>query len=323
MSRVLNDATTINWRPTTTRKALQLRAKLLADIRQFFSERQILEVETPLLSQHTVTDLHIESFAVPTSTQNYYLQTSPEYAMKRLLAADSGSIFQICKAFRKGDSGTQHNPEFTMLEWYRLGFDHHQLMQEVDDFLKHCIQSVPAEKKTYREIFIDLLKIDPNQITLKELQAQAKTFGYESQINDTIDDLLMFLFSHSIEPHIGFKAPMIVYDFPAGQAALAKIRNDHPPVAERFEVYLNGMELANGFHELTNASEQRQRFLQDQTKREKQNFHSIEIDQRFITALESGLPNCAGVALGIDRLLMAKAQTKNIQDIINFPWSIA
>ena len=319
---------TMTWQPTASLILMKWRAKLYADIRQFFSSRGVMEVETPSLSQHTVTDLYIQSFKTAyqqgDKQQYYYLQTSPEYAMKRLLASGSGPIYQISKAFRNGEYGGKHNPEFTMLEWYRPGFTDHDLMQEVDDFLQQMIQSPKAMYKTYRQLFIDNLQLDLDACSLTDLQSLSQKLGLQVG-RDMLDSdaLLQFLFAHAIEPNLGFNAPVIVYDFPTAQAALAKIRPGNPPVAARFEVYMYGMELANGFYELTDAQEQRQRFLRDQQRRQSAGFSAVEIDERFIAALQSGLPDCAGVALGIDRLLMIQAKTQNIRDVISFPWDVA
>jgi lysyl-tRNA synthetase class 2 len=320
--------TNLSWQPTTTLAAMKLRAKLYADIRQFFAARGVMEVDTPSLSQHTVTDLYIQSFKTAyidgEKQQYYYLQTSPEYAMKRLLAAGSGPIYQICKAFRNGERGNKHNPEFTMIEWYRPGFNDHALMQDVDDFLQHTLQTAKSQRMTYQQLFIKYLNIEPYTCPITELQNIAKKSGLHTDASSMDHDaLLQFLFGEIIEPQIGFDAPMMVYDFPLAQAALAKIRPGNPPVAERFEVYIQGIELANGFHELTRADEQYQRFQRDQQRRQQAGYPAVEIDERFIAALQSGLPACAGVALGIDRLLMIKAKTLQIKDIINFPWEIA
>ena len=315
----------LNWRPTASLTNQQLRAKLYSEIRQFFAERGILEVETPLLSQHTVTDIHIESFQTTYYGQkekrHYYLQTSPEYAMKRLLASGSGPIYQICKAFRNGETGSQHSPEFTLLEWYRPGFSYKDLMNEMDELLQHTLYTKKAVQKTYSELFLEHLSINPFQVSLKELQALAQQFSLVNANNyKDYDTLLEFLFTHAIEPEIGFNQPSFVYDFPASQATLAKIHPQNSNTALRFELYIEGMECANGFEELTNAQEQHHRFKEDILKRqERGGVFEIRIDCHFLAALEAGLPSCAGVALGLDRLLMIKAKTKQISDVIAFP----
>jgi elongation factor P--(R)-beta-lysine ligase len=295
---------------------LLLRAAVIAEIRQFFAERQVLEVETPILSAAATTDPYLQSFF----TGQYYLQTSPEFAMKRLLAAGSGAIYQICKVFREEEQGRYHNPEFTMLEWYRPDFDHHQLMQEIDDLLQHVLQTTPAQKLTYAEIFEQYLQINPHTDSLNQLQKCAAEKNITSVgFTDDKDTWLQLLMNHCIEPYLGQDTPVFLYDFPASQAALAKIRHDDPPVAERFEVYIQGMELANGFHELTDAQEQEQRFINDLQHRKQLGYPQIPYDQHLIAALKQGLPDCAGVALGVDRLIMIAANTTDISDIISFP----
>lgn len=315
----------MNWQPTSSLINIHARAKMLSQIRQFFAERQVLEVETPLLSQHTVTDLYIESFKTTYKNNNrhqtYYLQTSPEYAMKRLLAAGSGSIFQICKAFRNGERGQQHNPEFSMLEWYRVGFNHHDLMNEMDELLQILMNAPKAERISYKDLFISTLNIDPHACDLQQLQDLIKQhkINITTSINDK-DTLLQLLLTHYIEPTLGLQAPLFLYNFPASQAALAKIHNG---VAERFEVYIEGVELANGFYELTNPAEQLDRFQTEQAQRNHSNDNSLMIDERLIAALEHGLPDCAGVALGLDRLLMLLTKANMIKDVLSFAWEEA
>lgn len=313
------------WKPTASLENIKHRAQLYAKIRAFFSERNILEVETPLLCQHTVTDPHIESFSVPIEkNKNYFLQTSPEYAMKRLLAAGSNSIYQITKSFRRGETGRQHNPEFTILEWYRVGFNHHDLMDEINLFLQVVINTKPAEKISYQNLFLQYLNIDPFKINLTELKKMIaeKNIHVDTQYMGH-DTALQILLSHLIEPQLGINAPLFLYDFPPSQAALSKIRHDKPTVAERFELYINGSEIANGFHELTDPAEQENRFQKNQLTREKNHQTVPDIDYYFLTALQSGLPDCAGVAIGIDRLLMQYAKTSHIHDVIGFPIEIA
>jgi len=319
-----------SWEPTASFETLKHRAQLYQKIRVFFAERNVLEVETQLLSQHSVTDVHIESFSTNykfgNQQQTYYLQTSPEYAMKRLLAAGSGPIFQICKAFRNGEAGSQHNPEFTMLEWYRPGFNHHDLMDEMDEFLQEILKCKPAQRSSYQDLFEKYFNLNVLQCALIELQntIKAKNISLTSDINKLdYNSCLEILLTHVIEPNLGIEEPFFVYDFPISQAALAKIRDDDPPVAERFEVYINGVECANGFHELTDANEQQQRFINDQQQRKKNNNLIPEIDHRFLAALQHGLPNCAGIAVGLDRLLMLPNTINNIQEVISFPWDRA
>ena len=306
------------WQPTASVKFLQLRAQLLTDIRRFFAERKVLEVETPLLCQHTITASFIDSFHV----DERFLQTSPEYAMKRLLAAGSGAIYQICKAFRQSDVSKKHNPEFTLLEWYRPGFNHHELMADLDELLQQVAHTKPAHKIAYQQLFEDHLNMNPHTATTEHLAeiARQQNILIAADAHFTATTWLELLFTHCIEPTLGFTAPTFIYDFPAAQAALAKIRHDRYPVAERFEVYIRGVELANGFHELTDANEQYRRFQQDNAQRKGLGKPEMTIDSYFIAALNAGLPNCAGVALGIDRLLMLLADTSKISDVIAFNW---
>lgn len=321
----MTDKTT--WQPTTTLSMLRNRAKLLSDIRQFFSERQVLEVETPLLSQATVTDPHLHSFQThycldnTEPSQTFFLQTSPEFAMKRLLAAGSGPIYQISKAFRnQGELGRYHNPEFSLLEWYQPNYTHHQLMDEVEELLKSLLACQPAQRFSYAEIFQTYLNIDPHQLSIEELKQITISLGLNTKNLDlnTTEDYLNFLMSYVIEPQLP-KQLVFIYDYPVTLAALAKVRTDPTPIAERFEVYLQGIELANGFHELSDANEQRRRFHNDLNHRAKQGYPDVPIDEYLLAALAHGLPDCAGVALGIDRLLMIMAQADKLSDVISFP----
>lgn len=308
-----------SWQPSADIAYLKQRAEILKKIRQFFSERKILEVETPLLCKTTATDPHIASLKI--EKLNRYLQTSPEFSMKRLLAAGSGSIYQICKAFRDDECGRYHNPEFTMLEWYHVGFGLSALMQEIDELLQFILQTKPAEKKTYQEIFLQYLNINPHLASLQDLQACAVTqeINYTAAQENDRDTWLHLLLTHCIEPQLGIKQPLFIYDFPASQAALAHIRKTTPPIAERFEVFVNGIELANGYHELIDAEEQRKRFMQDLAQRKKMNYPQVPIDENLLAALPL-VPPCAGVALGIDRLMMLAMQSQAIAEVMSFIW---
>lgn len=320
----------MHWQPSASLAALQQRALLYSKIRDFFARHTVLEVETPLLSHYGVTDAYIDNIPAHcqfgAKVETAYLQTSPEYAMKRLLANEVGSIYQICKAFRSDEHGQLHNPEFTMLEWYRPGFDHHALMQEMDTFLQFTSAQKPAEFSTYEAIFLRHLNINPHFCDLSECLALIE----KNNINLTIDarnidkdTALQLLMNNLIEPHLGLTAPIFIYDFPSTQAALAKISVEKNYVAERFEVYIKGIEIANGFNELTDAKEQIKRFQQDQSHRMQRGSPYREIDPRLIAALEHGLPPSAGVALGIDRLLMVIMQEKKIDAVLAFPWQVA
>lgn len=299
--------------------ALKARATLYTNIRDFFTARNVFPVETPLLRAHTVTDPHIDSIAATVGLQRpttAYLQTSPEYAMKQLLVAGSGDIYQICKAFRNDERGTYHNPEFTMLEWYRLGFDHHALMAELDALVQMVLGAPKAVKQSYQACFLEHLSIDPFAVetaTLQTLITQHNIYPDANALDR--DTCLQLLLNDLIEPKLGIEQPYFLFDFPPTQAALAKIRQDTPPVAERFELYIQGMEIANGFHELTDATEQRARFAKDQATRKQLNKTIPEMDEKFLTALTQGLPDCAGVAVGLDRLLMIQQGEKHINAV--------
>lgn len=299
---------------------LHLRANVLAKIRAFFATKNVLEVETPLLCESTITAPYLYSLQVPIKAkqQKMYLQTSPEFAMKKLLAKGSGDIFQICKAFRDEELGKLHNFEFTILEWYRIGFDHHKLMTEMAELLQNILGNIEIEYISYAEMFAKFLNIDCFSAEISDLKKCAEKNGLtnlENFANEDKDTWLEILLTHFIEPHLGKNKITFIYDFPPSQAALAKIRNDNPKVAERFEVYINGVELANGFHELNDPIEQRTRFLDDLKKRQELNLPKIPLDEEFLALLPK-MPDCAGVALGVDRLLMILANEKTIQDFI-------
>lgn len=296
---------------------IHLRAKTLAKIRAFFAARNIIEVETPLLSHATNPAPHLNSF----SFDSLYLQTSPEFAMKRLLASGSGDIYQICKAFRKDEIGRLHNPEFTILEWYRIGFNHHDLMDEVNEFLKLIINAPKSQRLTYAKIFAYFLKIDPHEVAIEQLKTIAQNNNlFVPDLPDEPNSWLQLLFSHLIEPKLGLEQPIFIYDFPAPQAMLAKVRAGTPKVASRFEVYFKGIELANGFHELNDAQEQQKRFTEDLAKRQKLNLPQIPLDKNFLAILPH-LPECSGVALGIDRLLLLATNTDALDEVLCYAFT--
>ncbi|MFK7864682.1 MAG: EF-P lysine aminoacylase EpmA [Pseudohongiellaceae bacterium] len=316
-----------SWRPSASLPMLQARAKLLSQIREFFAQRDVLEVETPVLAAATVSDLHIESWKTAnqwgSDPQPYYLQTSPEYAMKRLLAADSGAIYQLSKAFRFEEKSDRHNPEFSLLEWYQPGYSLTELMDEVEALVTSVSTIKTINRYSYRKIFLQNLSIDPHSASTTELESLVK-----SKINLVAEglgrtDYLQLLLGQVIEP--AMQGNWFLYDYPAEQAALASIKTDHhgTQVAERFELFCSGMEIANGYFELTDAEEQRRRFRQDIEKRAIQKKDKIAIDEKLISALESGLPECAGVALGVDRLLMIATGADRIDDVIAFPTNLA
>ncbi|ATG75786.1 elongation factor P lysine(34) lysyltransferase [Zobellella denitrificans] len=319
--------TTIPWPPTASLAFLQQRARLLAAIRHFFAERQVLEVDTPTLASAGVTDVHLDNFVTrfvgPGMAQglDLYLQTSPEFHMKRLLAAGSGPIYQICKAYRNEESGRLHNPEFTMLEWYRPGFDHHQLMDEMAGLLQLVLGCDSPERLTYQQAFTTTLGVCPLSASLDELRRAGQDLGADDLIarEEDRDTLLQLLFALGVEPRIGQVVPCFVYHFPASQAALARISPQDPRVAERFEVYFKGIELANGFHELSDADEQRRRFEQDNRLRRGRGLPERPVDEYLLAALQAGLPDCAGVALGVDRLIMLALGAGRLEQVIAFP----
>jgi lysyl-tRNA synthetase class 2 len=318
---------TDDWRPTASSKALRLRAEILATIRAFFADRGVLEVETPLLASAPVTDLHLHALSCRyrgpgvDGAQTLYLQTSPEFAMKRLLAAGSGPIYQICKAFRDGEAGRRHNPEFTILEWYRPGWDHHELMDEVDELLATILGSRSAERISYATAFDRYAGVDvfKDEDTDESLLLRVADFGLDDINSLSKDDLLDVILTHVIEPKLGHCQPTFIHDYPASQAALARIRDGNPPLAERFEVFVEGVELANGYHELADPTEQRRRFKADIEARNRRGLPQVPIDERLLSALEQGLPNCAGIALGVDRLLMVASGTRDLADVLAFP----
>lgn len=325
-----------SWRPTASGDVLRLRAALLARIRAWCAAHDLLEVETPLLSSGATTDPQIESFTTrylgPGAPQGRlcYLHTSPEFPMKRLLAAGSGSIYQICRVLRQGECGARHNPEFTLVEWYRLGADHHALMDEVQGLVAAVLSDTRTlaepERLTYRAAFERVTGLDPHRSSPAELRACAARHGLGTVGGagegdaDLWRDLLL---SHLVTPDLGQGRLSFVYDFPASQASLARVRSGDPPVAERFEAFLDGVELANGFHELTQAGEQRRRFERDRHRRRAAGRSVVPSDARLLAALAAGLPDCAGVALGFDRLVMAACGARRIDEVIAFPFARA
>ncbi len=315
-----------SWAPSADIKTLKQRADILRTIREFFHVRNVMEVETPSLSAASVTDVHLASFSTSFVGPGHagglplYLQTSPEFAMKRLLAAGSGAIFQLCKAFRNEEAGSHHNPEFTMLEWYRPGFDEFALMNEMDELIQCILDVESATRITYQDVFTQVLGLDPLTASLEQLKALACEHGFaDIAKNETKKDtLLQLLFCMKVEPSIGQTEPCFVYHFPASQAALAQICEHDNRVAGRFELYYKNMELANGFNELTNAKEQAKRFDEDNAYRAENGLNHVPMDTRLIGALEHGLPKCAGVAMGIDRLVMLATNKDKIKDVIAF-----
>ena len=312
-----------NWGPSANLTRLRARACLLQDIRDYFAAERVMEVETPLISRSGNTDPEIQSIRTDSGA---YLRTSPEFALKRLLASGSGDIFELGRVFRAGESGRSHNPEFTMLEWYRTGFSYHQLMDEVAVLVRNCGRGIfdqwPQKKLSFRQLFVDYIGLDPFNADEHELRAKAKEHGI-SDIELNRKQWLDLLISMVIQPALPEECLTFIYDFPAEQAALARIRPDSPPLAERFELYLGRTELANGYQELTDAAEQKQRFDTENRQRVKRGLGECAIDHHLVSALENGLPECAGVALGVDRLLMAITGVDSIDEVTAFPFSRA
>lgn len=310
-----------DWRPGATRGMLHERARLNAGIRAFFADRGVLEVETPLLCATAATDPHLDAFRVG----DRWLQTSPEFAMKRLLAAGSGPIFQLGKAFRAGDYGVRHNPEFTLLEWYRPGYTLGELMDETSLLLQATLGAAlsfdACERTTYRALFEARLGINPHAADapgLRALVERETSYGSAADLDATA--CLDLLFSLCVEPALGHERPVFVFDFPAAQASLARIvRNaDGDRVAARCEVYVRGMELANAYDELLDAGEQARRFDADNLARRARGLPEIPPDERLVAALASGLPPCSGIALGVDRLLMLRTGAETLDAVLAF-----
>ncbi len=308
----------MNWHPGASLNVIRQRARIYSQIRAFFNTRGCLEVDTPVLMPTTGTDVNIESFEVPSDDRRLYLQTSPEYAMKRLLAAGSGSIFQICHAFRQGEAGRRHNPEFSLLEWYRVGYDYHRLMDEIELLITTLsLSRCDFKRIRYQQLFEQQLQIEIDKIPLAELRQHCTRLvpGTDSSALDS-DQCLDLLLALAIAPTL--QDYLFVYDYPISQAALARPSEADASVAERFELFYDDVELANGFSELTDATEQRARFEEDNRARRQRGLPELEIDERLLAALESGIEDCAGVALGLDRLLMVLLDLDSIDQVLTF-----
>ncbi len=312
------------WRPTASIETLRARAELLTLIRAFFAHRGVLEVDTPLMAAAAVTDPFIEAIEVVASNAqpNRYLQTSPEYAMKRLLAAGSGPIYQLCKAFRQGEVGCRHNPEFTLLEWYRPGFDEQLLMDEVQTLMQQLLSIDDFIRISYGELFDCHLAVNPHTASVATLAAIARQHGSFSFADEALDKdgWLDVLMTHVIEPALNPQQGVFIYDYPASQAALAQlsINESGDRVARRFEFYCAGVELANGYFELLDSQELATRGEADNAKRRALNLPEMAIDRCLLAAMTAGMPSCAGVAMGVDRLLMIKLGIKHIAQAMSF-----
>ncbi len=317
-----------NFRPTAGWATLRLRAELLRRVRSFFDGRGFLEVETPLLSADTVVDRHLDPFAVQVDqgrAKTCWLQTSPEFAMKRLLAAGGKAIYQITKVFRQDELGPLHNPEFTMVEWYRTGDGLAEGIDLLDKLAQATLGRGPASRVSYREAFLEHAGIDPLTAPITALREVASRTGTppESLRHDDRDGWLDWILVEQVQPRLGQTRPAVLYDYPASQSALAKVRQDDPPVAERFELYVAGIELANGYHELTDPDILRQRIAANNAARLADGKHPLPAASRLLAAMEAGLPQSTGVALGFDRLVMLAAGAERLQEVIAFPFDRA
>jgi lysyl-tRNA synthetase class 2 len=318
-----------DYLPSATLENLRLRANLLRCAREFFHERGFLEVETPLLSADVVVDRHLDPISVtladdprrPAVGRSLWLQTSPEFGMKRLLAAGAEAIFQITRAFRNGETGPLHNPEFTMIEWYRAGDGMSEGMDLLSEFCESLLERGPAERLNYGEAFSRHVGLDPHLASDADLREAAKRHGIAAptSLGDDRDGWLDLLLVECVQPHLGRVRPTILFDYPASQAALARVREGSPPVAERFELYVEGIELANGYHELLDAAVLRSRMATANRQRVADGKPPLPESSRLLAAMDAGLPPCAGVALGFDRLVMIAAGASTLAEVMAFP----
>jgi len=322
----MSPASKNDWMPSASLQTLKQRARMLQSIRAFFAARHLLEVETPVLSRAAITDPHLHSFRTRYLQQSLYLQTSPEFFMKRLLAAGSGDIYQVCKVFRDDEQGSNHHPEFSMLEWYRQGFDHHALMDEMEQLLKGLMLDAgqgwqAPVRLSYRQAFLDVLAVDPLTATAADLEQLAIAQQIEIPIgmdDASKDSWLDWLMTQAIAPSFSKQGFTFLYDYPASQAALARISHKDPRVAHRFELFFAELELANGFYELTDAEEQAQRFAVENQQRVAMALPAMPVDECLLDALVAGLPDCSGVAIGLDRLLMVLLGVATVHDTLSF-----
>jgi elongation factor P--(R)-beta-lysine ligase len=322
------DLSPSDFRPTAPWENLRRRAEMLRRLREFFRRHDMLEVETPVLSADTVVDRHLDPFCVeaPTLSRPFWLQTSPEFGMKRLLAAGGPSMYQITRAFRQEELGPLHNPEFTMVEWYRLSDDMPAGIQFLSDLCEEMLACGPAERLSYAEAFRRFVGLDPHAADCRELIAAARDSAIvapETMAADDRDGWLDLLLAERVQPHLGVGRPAIVYDFPASQAALAQVRGESPPLAERFELYADGLELANGYHELSEPRELRRRAAEANRQRMADGKRPLPEDNRMLAAMEAGLPPVTGVALGFDRLVMIACGAKTLGEVVAFPFDRA
>ena len=315
----------VDWRPSARLTTIRRRAELLEDIRQFFRSRSVVEVETPLLCRAVATDLHLQGMGVELRMdrgeppRKMYLQTSPEGPMKRILAAGSGPIYQICKAFRNGESGSAHSPEFTVLEWYRPGWSLNELADEVQSLVESCTQFRGARRLDYRDAMREHAGLDPFACDQAMARQACVAHGAPQELTDSLDldQSLDFLMSHQVQPNLE-SGMCFLFGFPASQAAMAALTEEDPPRAARFELYLDGLELANGYFELTDSAVLRNRMRADQAARRSRGLPVPPVDERLLAAMAYGLPECSGVALGVDRLLMANSGLATLSEALSF-----
>lgn len=320
-----------DFRPTASWPMLRLRDALLRQTREFFHRRQFIEVETPLLSADVVVDLHLEPFAVDVACgsgepRRMWLQTSPEFAMKRLMAAGGEAIFQITRAFRQEEQGRLHNPEFTLVEWYRRGDGLLAGMQLLSDLCQALLDRGPAATFTYQQAFERHVGVDPHTAPMQAFAEVARRRGLSVPESLTVDDRdawLDLLLVEMVEPHLGCDRPAILYDYPASQAALARVRPGAPPVAERFELYVEGIELANGYHELLDAEALVARNRLNNQSRQAAGKPALPEESRLLAAMRTGLPDCTGVALGFDRVVMLAGGAATLAELLTFPFDRA
>ncbi len=328
----MNNPTT-TWQPIAQLQHLELRARVVHLLRAYFLSQHILEVETPLLSHYATTEVHLQSFVVhesATSKPIGYLHTSPEMAMKRLLAAGSGSIYQIAKVFRVGEQGSRHNPEFTLLEWYRIQTEYEDFISENVALLQSILQPYlflqPAQQISYRNAFLQYAQVDPVQDSVARLRevccARHDIASIQLDLDDR-DTWLDLLLTHNVEPALPRDRLVVMRDYPASQASLAQLCPNDPACAERFEIYLNGIELANGFHELSDVTEQSARIEHEIQQRKKLDLAAVPVNPHFLAALQYGLPDSCGIAMGVDRLVMLAAGVTTINEVISFPYDRA
>lgn len=314
-----------DWHPSADLNTLRRRASLFEDIRAFFRSRGVLEVETPVLAGAPSPETHVSSFEVRAPGDDGmagWLQTSPEFAMKRLLCAGSGPIFQITKAFRAGEAGRLHNPEFSILEWYRPGFGYEDLISEVEALLSGLLGRNDPRRLTHREAFRRFAGLDPEHASLPDLRSRCRARGWDEARHADRDACLDFLLDDAVQGSLS-PGVLTLFDFPASQCSFARLKPADRSVAERFEVFVDGVEVGNGYRELTDAREQLRRFEQDRGKRRQRGLPDTPIDHRLIAALNAGMPECSGVALGLDRLVMIASGRARLEEVVSFPFRCA